>query len=508
MDYATTGTHGLLSRRIAEELDREKLKNKLCSIFPGISCSVCYEICDEFFKMTDNLKITSSFIIRYSKGEIDKIINLDDYFAQKEICVDDRQRKKLYKLLQQLIINKFTIVQCMKYIDKTFPLWSELKRLLLKQRRDTNMKQWEFIASKRSVSEGFEEHFMNAVDYKILNNEYTAEALTKLVNMSIRNAEFENTLCQESACKGWFPFGFDNAPEQHEVSVDVLFKLAYSFRLTPDEFEKLCTGSVKGTNDPSSYKYNMFLFGLKYDMDYAAAKELADVNNNDSTDQGVNILKKYCDNYAAISDYIALTEKIRSTTPLEETRAEVASEAMKQLLDKTNMENIARYFCDNEFISTDTLIEELYPEHVVEQQKEMLEDTSYAFFELEISERYKCKTLSLLCDGSHFKRNGLASKALTPPLIRRISERSSNIFREHILRIGYLSTLIDFINDAVSNERIIKRFEEITNPMLNKCCYHPLFISFPLDALMYLSLSSHPMCIPEVYQIFLPKSSK
>ena len=182
--------------------------------------------------------------------------------------------------------------------------------------------------------------------------------------------------------------------------------------------------------------------------------------------------------------------------------------AEKQKTLDTDMKNIESYFCDHEFISIDPLIEELYPEHAVEQQKEMLEDISFALFELGTSERDMIKALALLCDGNYFKRNGLASKALTKGLIKKIANGETAIFREHILRIGYLSTLIDYFNGTVSSKDIISRFENTTNAILEKCCYHPLFISFPLDALMYLSLSSNQMCIPEVYQAFLPKSRK
>jgi hypothetical protein len=87
MDYATTGTHGLLSRRIAEELTRDKLKTELCRLLPDEAPSKCFTLCDTLFESVKYLKINSAFIIRYSKGEIDRIINIDNYLDEKDKIV-------------------------------------------------------------------------------------------------------------------------------------------------------------------------------------------------------------------------------------------------------------------------------------------------------------------------------------------------------------------------------------------------------------------------------------
>ena len=518
MNNTTTGTNGVFRRKIANKLTPELFKKRLKELFPETDEAVVGLLGNSLIMKIKNLKMNSAFVMNYSKGEIDKIINISSFIDDNDISCTNIQCKEIYKLIQQLIVNRFSPVQCMRYIKSTFPLWSELKRQLLKTRPGTDKKQWEFVSESCKTSVGFVEHFSKAVDYKQLNNEYTAEAVSNLVNMAIPGCRFENIISQPASYKGWFPAGLNYPPHQHNVQIEVLFKLAYGLALPLEELDRLFNCSVNGKRDPYDFNENMLRFGLKYRVSYKEIHKLIEnaykghdkekLSYFEAVEKVDSFFKENHDGKSVsilAEEFIDIASKIAYEKSIKNEQRENAAKYMQELLEKTDVEKIKAYYPRPDLESTDTLADENFCEADARAYKKLTDETRYSVMLLE--KRNKVKALYLICDGLNFKKIGLSSKAFTRADIINIADnKKEKIHRDEILRIGYLTTLIDFINGDVTKTDLISRFEDVTGKMLAECHFQSLNITFLTDVLMYISLASNEMCIPEVYQLFIPKN--
>ncbi|MDO4862684.1 MAG: hypothetical protein Q4A05_00835, partial [Ruminococcus sp.] len=517
-----TGTEKAMFRRAATQMSPDDLYDGLAQIFTGADSVKVKSFREKIVSSIDNAEKDDAFIEKYARGDIDKLIPVGPYMEDNGISADDKQRKELFSLIHQYIIGQLHITKCFKYIENTFPLWSKLKRLLLQTRRGTDMKQWEYAASLYKWStkkDEAAEHFQNAANYKQLNNYIVADAVSVLVDSAIENAQFKKTITQESKGKGWFPYGLDYPPRQHIVEKKTLFKLAYGFGLSSRQMDEFCEGSEKGARNPFDFEENMFRFGLEYGIPFRdilkVVKETkaAERETTYTCEQACAMIDDFFDKNSSdgstqklMDSYISLLREIGSCD-IDSHRKACAREALSGLLEKVSVNKIKEYYAYNITSMDDLISERYYYEETRYNQSEAMESTRFSIDELGPKE--KEKAICCICDGKNVALRDLSSKAFTRERVNHILKGDiDEINRDDILRTGYLYALVRFINGEISENEIVGAFEEQTNPMLKDCMFHKLHMTFPLDALMYLSLLSTNRCIPEVFQVFLPVRNK
>ncbi len=522
MQTDITGTEKAMFRRAVTKMSPDDLLENLAQILTGADSITIKNLRDKIVSNINSAEKDEAFIEKYAKGEIDKLIPVDAYMRDNGIIPDTKQRKELFSLIHQYIIGQLQIIKCFKYIESTFPLWSKLKRLLLETRPGTDIKQWKYAVSQYKWSQKADDasqHFENAANYKQLNNYFVADAISALVDSEIENAQFKKTITQESKGKGWFPHGLSYSPKQHVVEKKTLFKLAYGFGLSSKQMDELCAGSEKGARDPFDFEENMLRFGLEYDIPYRdvlnaiKTAEKPQKETEYSYNEAISMLdgfyagnKEVNDSESLLEEYITLLGDI-GTYDIKSFRKSYVRNALSELLEKVNVNKIKEYYAYNITSMDDLLSEKYFYEEIRYNQAEAMESTRFSIDEL--GPRDKEKAICYICDGKNVALRDLSSKAFTRDRVKHILQGDiDEISRDDILRTGYLYALIGYINGDISEEEIITEFEKETNRMLQDCMFHQLHMTFPLDALMYLSLLSTNRCIPEVFQVFLPVRSK
>lgn len=513
-------------------MDDNLFKENLKEIFPDLSDIKLNMLSVKIITNISNKlnkEMAQDFIERLVKGEIDKIdrvkggITISEYVSAENIEMTNIQQKKMYHLIHQYIMSKFSLAELYTYIENTFPLWSALKRLLLEKRRGTNKLQWEYIETKYH-KKGYSDIFSNVSNYKMLYNYDAANAISTLTDHETIDNQFMNTI------RGWFrDKDLRNTPMHHEVSSEVLYRLAYAFNITTDEFDKLCTGSVNGVWNPYDFSENLYRFGLNFRLPYKyianKAEENKDITKTDmplySPDETITQIERFFDEHEEFESSEELTDEyisflsrigaICTEKAIQNVRTENSRIYANELLNKTNISNIKRYY-ESRYISVEDIIEERYSDYTISMNqqifinntREKIEDIKEKYSDTEKLLKAKSKILSCICDGSKPKKKGIGADAFGKTSVLDIMNGKTEIRRNDILRLGYLSTLIDYINENITEDELIQTFESTTDRMLNQCRFHKLHITLPVDALMYLSLSSSDRCIPEVFQTFIP----
>ncbi len=533
MNYPT-GTVGSVRGKAIGHLSPEQILDKVTYIFPEaseIDIKMLKSKVDSVIDKTEKNKLAYTIV----KGDFDNSLELKKYLRENNFKLTPEREKLFYKWLHQFSLNKMSLVGCIDYIEHTFPLWTNLKKLLLDDRPGTGKKQWQYISENTSIPKSVIDNVRNAVNYKQLSNKDTMKLITYLVNNTIDDAQFEKTITQPAKGKGWFPFGIDKPPKQHSVKIKVLYKLAYSFGLSEDNMYKLCDGAVNYTSDPFDYEAVMLRFGLKNHISYEKCDEkikyiekqiTVQIKSDDGTikrekkgtthyplDTAIEELKKFFDKNIPTCNIQQTTDdlanylcNICTSDSLEIKRREVASELMNNLINKTNVDNIQRYYSSIFFNVDDILNEKHYSRSIANKYISIINSEREKIKRLK--GHNKIEALHLICDGKKVEKTGLGKGAFTEVKMANLTNQTEKVKRSDILRICYLDALIEYINGSISDDKINDYFENKSNRFLDECFFHPLHLSLPLDALMYLSLSIQDRCKPEVYQAFLERNLK
>ena len=530
----STGTAGYMRKRAFEYTEPEKILDGFNEIFPEAEPYMIKSLTEKTIAAVSTIENNEEQIHKIIKGDFDNILKLKEYI-NKNFTLTPERYNLVYKLIHHYILCKINIVDCMNYIQNTFPLWTNLKKLLLDERPGTSKKQWEYIESKTSIEPILIERVKKVSNYKQLSDNDTKDLVAYLVNFTIPNARFENTISQPHISKGWFPNGMDDPPKQHQVKNAVLYKLAYSFGLSEDNIYKLCDGSTNFTNDPFDYEAIILKFGLKNNIPYnECAKKIKIVSdyikdhkeekNHYDVDTAIEELKIYFDKNSNTDDIDTKAEKLTEylckisfSDSLEKRKKDIASSLMNKLIEKTNIEKIQDYY-SMLYESVDDIIIQKYPVRRAEYYNSILAKERVSIMLLKgnrkikekddkIKERNeKIKALALMCDGKNAERSGLGARAFTSDKIEKLLDRNvDTVYRDDILRICYLNALIEYINGCITDNNINVYFENTVNRALENCFFHPLHLSLPLDALIYMALSFEEKCKPEVYQAFIDR---
>lgn len=484
---------------------------------------------------------------RYNKAEKKKepIFNDFNQFCERKYIFSESQWRALHGLIHQIIMSSLSVVQLFSYIEQTFPLWSGLKRILLQERRNTGIRQWEYalkycnITEKKLNNIGYDaESFRSELEavqnYKEMKNVSAQLLIKAIVNKAFPNWRFDNIISQPqpSAQKGWFPNGILKPPEQHNVEKVVLYKLGYAFSLSLDAFDELTSSCEKSVYDAFSPYDALHRFGLHYGMKYTDITAViekskadpenfkvppADYNQSEMKRKVSDFFKENSFSDKLIEKYIAFLNSNgvyrKSAELLSNVRAENAQKYLCEIYRKFNFYNIKEYYKKFNISPPDVadLLKEKYNDDTEDYYSSNIEDYIY-----KIIEKKKCTNknniLIMMCDGLNFKKTDIASGAFTNARLNDIKNKSDSlkkarykINRSEIMRLAYLDTLIEYFNKNVSDDDIPEQFEKTAGRMLSECMFLPLHITLKLDFLMYLALSEKNRCKTNIFQTFIPR---
>lgn len=477
---------------------------------------------------------------RYNGKIWEPIFNNFNEFCKNKYTFSDNQWNALYGLIHQVIMSSLTDVQMFNYIEQTFPLWSGLKRILLQKRRGTNLKQWEYALSKSTSTqlntfafdyESLNEELKAVKNYKYMNDISAKLLITVMCKNTFPDWRIENTI------NGWFS-NIIKAPTQHNVEKETLYKIAYAFNLSIQDFETLTACCEKAVYDTFSIEDNLYRFGMQYSVKYDNMTAVIEKAKSDNKRFGTKLtnynqdeMNKKINNFFNTNEFSDnLIEKYldflnnngvykESAKMLASLRAENAHKYLCRLYEKFNLDNIQDYYkqfdVSNPNVSTilneADLLEERYKEEA-EKYCSYLENYIYKVVNIKkCTDSTKNDVLRLICDGLEVDVKDIASGAFSNARLNHISEKSDNLLRypirrSEILRLAYLNTLLSYFNYEIRNDSdIIPFFEKIANRMLSECCFLPLHLTLKLDFLMYLALSEKKRCKTNVFQTFIPR---
>ncbi|MDE5763623.1 MAG: hypothetical protein K2I00_01480 [Ruminococcus sp.] len=540
-----------------KNIDREQFKESLIKILRKTDIDMPQIIAQQFLseidRKIDNLSRQENFVAQLIKGNAHKeIINIDIFFTNKNVFITPSQKKEIHDLIQLLLASRLNEYKTFQYVTQTFPLMSFLKRQLLETRPGTNIPQWQFIAEncfiKENITEQIKEYFSTVANYKEISDRKCAQIVSALVK-SLTGKRFDTTISQQKQGRGWYPNGLDELPEKFfNVNPEHLFLIAYSFKMNIDQYDEMLirNGDVY---DCFCYEENMLRFLLVYIKninEYNAFKQIIEQNrehfqessdeftpeqvarkiNNFFCSRRRDDIKSLCIDFMKLLKRLGVVSAEKRREILNQQRRLIAGANMQKLLKSTNLKNITVYYS----LLNNTVDDIMRFKYKNEPEKigkalEILE-SNYRQLAERTSENEKAKILSMLCDRFAPESSSYIKTSIRPILKSRFSTEhigkiskgttTDPITRTDILKIGYLQTLIDFINknnqfrnksEMIEACRSLTRiFEENTNKILKKCSFAPVHATFPLDGLIYIALSSGTAdkCIPEVFQACLP----
>lgn len=546
----------IFNERLDKQIDKRQFKERLARILQktGIDKSerIAQDFSDKVYKKIEILSKQTNFIAELIKGNTHReIIDIDTFFKEKNISINQTQKKEIHNLIQLALANELNEYMMFQYITQNSPIMSFIKRELLNIRPGTDVLQWKFITEKCFVKEHTKQEikadFSKIVNYKQISDKLCVRLFSALVK-SMTDHRIDNIISQKG--KGVYPEGLEELPEKsYKFSPDYLFRIAYSFKMNLKKYDEMLIRN-EDIYDCFCYEENMFRFLLTYiraidefdefmEIIKEKRKYFQEFRHEQYTSEYVNktINNFFCNKRGTIEelypDFIELLKKLGVVsaeireTELNIKRKEIARQSMSQLLKATNYRNIIDY-CMLLQNTSEGIIRFRYgnDQENAEKAIKVLRNNYTQLFETTTPEE-KTKILSMLCDRFAPK----SSSYIIPPIreilkyrfttehIGKIStgKTTQPISRIDILKIGYLQTLINFLNENNShfrNERemteAIKKltgiFEERTNKMLKECCFAPVHTTFPLDGLICIALSNgvHDKSIPEVFQACLP----
>ncbi|MCR4889970.1 MAG: hypothetical protein K5979_12445 [Ruminococcus sp.] len=524
-DYQTYGTAAAIQARVCERVVAdEELRKKLGEILNRDK----YDLSINFLmdKITDNIRdiyynnFENNFIEIYIMGK--NHVKMDDifnYLKTQGFDITPETMKKFYDTLHDYVLNQLTAMDCYEYVLKTFPFLSKLKRRILEERPGTELKQWQYAAecySQQAKKDGIFKDFKDINDYHEIQHSMVRDVVCRLVNSAVPGAQFEKTF------DGWFPNGIYNFPKPTDIQKNTLFRIAYGFSLSPEQMDSLGAGATNCIRDPFDFEDNMFRFGLNYKMKYTDINSIkSDLKielkpKNTGYDEAIKILDDFfevhndvTDPKNVLNDYLKLLESIGSSD-IRDIRKATAKNCLIDVLEKLDIKIVKEYYEKNEenenlpyeFYSSENeeeLIDKLSEE--IERKRENIKRITNKSYLPQRMEKNKLITLSYIFNGKGFDAEGKENP--NPKIItgyKNIIDKKLEISRQHILRLGYLSTLVEYIKGNIPDDNLVKTFEIKTNGMLKTCLFHELYYSFPEDVQMYLALSSNEYCKLDFYQ--------
>lgn len=542
----------IFNTKMNSRIDKVYFKERLVEILGGTDIRTAQAFTDEVYRRTKQLVGQENFIAGLIKGNAHKqVIDIDNFFKKLNIFINQQQKKEIHDLIQLMLASELNEYMTFQYITRTFPLMSFLKRELLETRAGTDIPQWQFIAEKcfvkKNITDDIKKYFERIANYKEIGDRQCAQVVSALVK-SMTGKRFDTIISQKN--KGWYPQGLEELAENVcNVSPYYLFLIAYSFKMTLEKYDEMLirNGDIY---DCFCYEENMFRFFIKYIRNINEICEFINIIDEnrkyfmkpvESTCSAEYTVQRINDffyrQHGTVEDltpsFIRLLKKMGVVSAenrekiLNMQRSQIASDNMRRLLKDTSLENITFYYSllNN---SVDDIIRFKYKDNPdqIERAIKVLQKNYEVLLE-KTSDNEKAKILSMLCDRFAPKSSSYISASIRPILksrfttehIGKISSCTTTdpITRSDILKIGYLRTFIDFVNKNNNRFRnkseMIKEirelsnlFEENTNKMLKDCCFAPVHITFPLDGLICIALSSgaNDRCIPEVFQACLP----
>ena len=538
----------ILNEKIKSRTDRNQFKNRLAEILgDSANPAVLSAFSGKVSKQIKMLSNQENFVFGLIKGETHRLIDIDKFFADSKIHINKRQKSEIHNLVQLLLADEMNEYRTFSYVSQNFPLMSFLKRELLETRQGGNIPQWKFIAeSCPHLRKEFYEYFEKIANYKEISDDICGRAVSSLVKYAT-GIRFDNTMSQSG--KGWYPNGYFSLPEQlHNIKPYPLFLIACSFRLTLAKYDEMHAKN-EDIYDCMSYEDNMFRFALVYIREKAEIKEFMKIldENRIHFFRKMNIspdIKQVSDNIKSffknkgsmkrlVFPFMELLEKSGVVSAavrekfLESERCKIAQKNMKELIADVQLDPIIRYYSLLNG-TADNIIRFKYKDDMQNAEKAIAVIHENYRRLAECCRPYeKKKILSIICDSTapDSSKKFIPSVRLilknkfTTTYIRKLSSGipAKLVTRNDILKIAYLRTFIDFVNKndlrfrnkkemTESAKALTKNFEETANKMLEKCFFAPVHITFPLDGLIYISLSGgiSDKCIPEVFQSCLP----
>ena len=548
-------------------LDRKEFIKRMGEILHNVDNIKIERFTDKLYSLISEHLENENFVRKMIKGEshreieIDKLINR---FCGYDIVLKAEEKNKIHDLIQELLSDSLNELQIFEYATNTFPLFSYLKRELLETRTGTNEKQWEFILkNSKRLSNDFYEKFKSISHYREIDDKTCARMISAVI-FQMTNKRFDNNISQPHDSKGWFPNGLLDLPVQkHDIKQKDLFLIAYSLKFDITKYIEMQKRN-EDLYDVFCYEDNMYRFALKFIDKKGTSKSVYNyiediINKHVNRFESINnttLFSKSAENRinAFLNDeanknmsidtlvqlFIDLQEQLGVSTAKNREeiwnieRRKIASESLYEILDFMDVRKIKEYFKlyykENSTIKLKDLIVHKKNKEHLSQSDMIVHNLNENYFDIIMStEKTKERLLHLISDGNcdseflsyvHRTIRPILATKFTTNRINAIKEndesKSLTITRNDILRIGYLKTFTEFVNQGrkynnkkemmKDTPKIIERFEVITNELLRNCHYADLHITFPHDCLIYVALSSlaNDRCIPDVYQLCLP----
>lgn len=541
----STGTTMIFNEVMQNNLNKDRTIDRLTEILKETNVYNASIIAKRFLEQVYNklskISKTNSFITKLVKGTAYNEIDVDNFFTKNNIILTKSQKEEINHIIQLIFVNELNnnVYQYFEYITQNFPLMSFLKKELLERRPGTNVLQWEFINDKCHCN--IKSDFLKISNYKQISDRLCAKAISNLVK-EMTNKRFDQIFAQKG--RGFFPDGYDNLPLRlHNMKLYHVFLIAYSLKLSDlkykemlyaneSEYDCLCFEEnmcrfavVKGWNNTEIMKIinenkGSFTESKEYNSEFVAKKIDYFLNKYEgNTDSIIDEFLKLMKSLGVVSD------KERKEI-LKAQRCSIAKKSMKKLIDNVVFDNIMEYFIlyknDN---SANDIIDFKYKndDKRAELAKNVIFENFSNFYNREIQGK-KAVILSRLCDRCSSESSGYVNPLIRPILkskftthrINSILNGTIEITRSDILKIGYLYTLINFINQKgkfknaksmkEAARELIKEFEDITNKMLKECCFAPVKRTLVLDGTIEMALSNgiYDKCIPKIFQACLP----
>lgn len=537
----------VLNEKIKSRIDKNKFTARMAEILGNIPNAkfISVNFFDNVSGQIKELSNQDNFVFGLIKGETHRQIDIDSFFGNNNICLSVGQKKEIHDLVQLLLANEMNEYRTFQYITNNFPLFSFLKQKLLETRKGENIPQWEFIArNSPHLRAEFETYFKKIANYKEISDDLCKRAVSALVN-HMTGKRFDNTISQQK--KGWFPNGIFELPEQtNNIKPFPLFLIAFSFGFSLEEFDEMHARN-EDVYDCLCYEDNMFRFALLYIRDRGEIAEFTDI-------LGKN--RKYFENSENKADAVQVSENIKSffrnkkgsfkelvgsfmellkksgvvssavrMEILDGQRRITAAKNMRQLLNDVELNPIISYY--SLLNSTaDDIIRFKYKNDFTNAKKALSAlFNNYRKLTDNCKPNEKEKILSLVCDNISAQSSRKINPTVRPVLktrfttnhIGKIKSGQTPVTRVDILKISYLRTFMDFINNNCNRfenkhemteaaKALTGQFEKTANAMLNECLFSPVHITFMPDGLIYIALSSavSDKCIFEVFQACLP----
>lgn len=545
-------------------LDLNEFKIKLANLLHDVDDKKIDFFINRLHSIISEYSENENFVRKLIKGEAHREIDINKLINDLcgyDIILKAEEKNKIHNLIQQLFSDSLNELQIFEYVSNTFPLFSYLKRELLEPRDGTDKKQWEFILDKSErLFKNFSNKFQSISHYREIDDNTCAKLISAIVKI-MTNKRFDNTISMKNQSKGWYPNGLYELPVQtHDIKQKYLFLIAYSLKLDITKYIDLQKRN-EDLYDSLCYEDNMYRFALKFINIKSTSKNVYDyieeiiknnqgrveANNNTTlfsetaTDKIEAFLNdednKSKDIESLIESFIKLQESLGVSTAENREklwnieRCKIASKSLNEIIDFMDVKKIKSYFKlyfkDNSTIKLTDLIKYKMIKECISQPDMIVHNLNENYFEIIMStEKTKERLLKLICDGDcdsdqlsyvpRTIRSILATKFTTNRINAIKENKSLTITRNDILRIGYLKTFIEFVNQEKKYKngiemmqdtpKLIEKFETNTNNLLKQCHYSSLHITFPHDGLIYIALSSlgNDRCIPNVYQLCLP----